>query len=1026
MATKFRKYIKSFTLIELIIVIAIIAVLWATVFLLLTQWMSKGRDSKRLTDINTISKSFSIYQLEYSSYPIPDWKLVPWKINENVLAYVWELWDSVVNKLWNLNKIPKDPQTKQNYLYWITYDAKEYQFWVVMEKYNKFSLLVNVYADEQSKTKVDWNYNWIISYNENNINKYANVPSLLFFSAEWNLDSIPLDDNNNTCYIVDWWSNIPQYSKCNQTTSDIIETNTWLSNNWILIVDNTTTLSDDEIKLMWWQSVLSKEMWLNNWDDIVSKLPVDWVCWNSNSQTFFQKPIWSLCEAWNSSEVILSGNQYEWTCDWLNGWWSESCYANLLQVYDIEDWFEKITAWSDLTCIIDTNEDLWCWWTNKYWVIKSIKSNDDFIVPIPQKISWVSNVKKVALWSTHICVLEWNWDVKCAWWNDFWQLWIWNNNDSSIFIQVASSVKLLDVNSKRTCVVNNLNEMYCRWRTEVWEFTTWAWDLSYNSPIKITLATWTTTIKDFDVWVYSICYIDQIDDLYCIWRSYSIPHSSSRVQYLKMNTPEKVKIISIWRYNWSFVSTTWKVYVFWKYEWNWNVGNWDQFLSNHIPQLLTWITANKLLLYRDTSCFTDMNDKLYCWWNNFNNEISSENISNKLIYEQSSIKDSVKYLWVWVWHVCVVNYKNSFSCIWSNKFWQLWNGYIDNELVKSIPYNVNNLTEIERRSMNYKQTAWLDSNWDIYTAWVNSYWQLWVWNNNNSKIFQKVVWNINFKLMDFNPYWNGCWVSNDDKLYCWWDNSTLQLWVTWVLYSNIPLLTEWISNVKDIMIAYRSMCIIKKDNSMRCRWASSWLWIWASSNTHQFQQVLDSNIKMVVWRRLSVCALNNNWEVYCWWGNTWLTVWNLNTWTVTTANKVSIDNVEQISMWDRQVCWLKNDWQVYCWWWWMSWELWNWQNQNSAMPVKVLWLSWKQVVQVVSGNQHNCALTSQWEVYCWWFWTFWQIWNWTFNNVSTATKVSWLANVKNIVASWNISCAEKLDWARYCWWDISNMWNWSR
>ncbi|MEF2175809.1 MAG: prepilin-type N-terminal cleavage/methylation domain-containing protein [Candidatus Absconditabacteria bacterium] len=1026
MATKLKRYLKSFTLIELIIVIAIIAVLGTTAFLLLTQWMSKSRDGKRIADLNTISKSFSIYQLENSNYPIPDGKLKPGKINESILAYVGEIGEGVISKLGNLTKIPLDPQSKKSYLYGITYDAKEYQFGTVMENERESSYIIKVYANEEYKTKVEGNYNGIISYNDNNTIKYANVPSLLYFSAEGELDSIPLDDNNNTCYLIDGGSNIPNDSSCNNSINKILETKTGLTNTGILIVDDINSLSEDEINLMGGYNLLSKEIGLNNGTDIVSKLPVDGVCGESNLQTFFQKPVGSLCEAGTNSEVVLSGNKYEWTCNGINNGGNDSCYANLLKVNGVEDGFEKIAAGTNLTCLIDTNEDLWCWGTNKFGVIKPITNSSDFIVSIPQKLSGVSNVKKVTLGSSHICILEGNGDVKCAGGNDFGQLGVGNNADSSLFIKVYSNVKYLDANSKRTCVVNNLNEMYCRGRTELGEFTTGPGDLSYNSPIKITLSPGTSIIKDLDVGVYSICYVDQIDELYCIGRSYTIPHSSNRTLFTKMVVPEAVKKVSIGRYNGSFISTSGKVYVYGKYEGNGNVGNGEQFLSNHIPQLLTGVSANKLILYYDTSCLTDHDNKLYCWGNNFNNEISSDNISNKLIYEESSMKDIVKYLGVGDGHVCVVNESDNFTCIGSNKFGQLGNGQVDNELVKSIPYNVDTISEIERKSMDYKQTAGLDDNGNLYTAGVNSYGQLGVGNNHNSKSFQKVAGNINFKLMDYNTYGNGCGVSNDNKLYCWGDNSLLQLGITGSLYSNIPLITEGVDNVKDITIAYRSMCIIKDDNSLRCRGSTSGLGIGAINHSYQFQQVLTANIKKVVGRRLSVCALDYTGEVYCWGTNTWLTAGSLDVGTVKTANKVAIDNVEEISMGDRQVCGLRNDGQVYCWGGGMSGELGNGQNQNSAIPVKVLGLSGKQVVQVVSGNQHNCALTSQGEVYCWGFGTYGQIGNGTFNNVSTATKVTGLANVKTIVASGNISCAEKIDGARYCWGDISGMGNGSR
>lgn len=52
---------KGFTLIELIIVIAIIAVLGTAAFLVLTEWLGKSRDARRVSDISTINTAINAW-----------------------------------------------------------------------------------------------------------------------------------------------------------------------------------------------------------------------------------------------------------------------------------------------------------------------------------------------------------------------------------------------------------------------------------------------------------------------------------------------------------------------------------------------------------------------------------------------------------------------------------------------------------------------------------------------------------------------------------------------------------------------------------------------------------------------------------------------------------------------------------------------------------------------------------------------------------------------------------------------------
>ena len=61
---------KAFTLVELIIVIAIIAVLSVSAFMVLTKWLGKSRDSRRLGDVGAIERSLTTWVSDYSGNPL--------------------------------------------------------------------------------------------------------------------------------------------------------------------------------------------------------------------------------------------------------------------------------------------------------------------------------------------------------------------------------------------------------------------------------------------------------------------------------------------------------------------------------------------------------------------------------------------------------------------------------------------------------------------------------------------------------------------------------------------------------------------------------------------------------------------------------------------------------------------------------------------------------------------------------------------------------------------------------------------
>ena len=68
MSLKTRK--EGFTLVELLVVMAIIAILSSAVIAYLSSTRAKGRDARRLSDINEISKALALYESNHQQYPL--------------------------------------------------------------------------------------------------------------------------------------------------------------------------------------------------------------------------------------------------------------------------------------------------------------------------------------------------------------------------------------------------------------------------------------------------------------------------------------------------------------------------------------------------------------------------------------------------------------------------------------------------------------------------------------------------------------------------------------------------------------------------------------------------------------------------------------------------------------------------------------------------------------------------------------------------------------------------------------------
>jgi len=127
---------KSFTVIELLLVIAIIGLLFSIVLVASSGARAQARDAKRKADIDAIRKALEFYYIEHDRYP----KKTAWvSLEENPTLDTGEKFSEAVGK-W-LPIIPKDPlwgKTKEtgdlySYQYRTTDDAKEYKIHVEME-----------------------------------------------------------------------------------------------------------------------------------------------------------------------------------------------------------------------------------------------------------------------------------------------------------------------------------------------------------------------------------------------------------------------------------------------------------------------------------------------------------------------------------------------------------------------------------------------------------------------------------------------------------------------------------------------------------------------------------------------------------------------------------------------------------------------------------------------------------------------------------------------------------------------------
>ena len=195
-----------FTLVELIVVITILAVLWTIAFVSLQGYSRDARDSKRISDVNSIRKVLEYDVLKKWYYILPEnWVNVTYSTwwESKAVWQQWIFWESNRVELWawnSLSKVPRDPLTNTYYTYSVLNTKKEIQIWAVLEWWVSYwpNLITDTYArwNEIWWSYIVWNYNGKVAKVTMWWNMYIfAVPSIISTDL-WTPDILALLQNN--------------------------------------------------------------------------------------------------------------------------------------------------------------------------------------------------------------------------------------------------------------------------------------------------------------------------------------------------------------------------------------------------------------------------------------------------------------------------------------------------------------------------------------------------------------------------------------------------------------------------------------------------------------------------------------------------------------------------------------------------------------------------------------------------------------------------------------------------------------
>ena len=357
-----------FTLIELIIVIAIIAILTVSAMMLLTKWLSKSRDSRRMADLENIKNALQVSFVEKEKYPLPD-EYTTFLASGINIWYQWVIKTGVIEKIDSLKRVLKDPDGSY-YTYRVNTKQNKFEIVAYLENWIDMWYLVDnkIFADSYYNKNIfiKWHNMWLITDNNKK-------PINLVLNWTWEIDLVNTSDVL-TAYFKEWiitwtWKDLITVVLANVSSEE--EKNLILSYDKSLVwwwkfdkgtgnvVYDSSSYNNSGI-IYWWANWTSWKIWkalFFDWND-------DYVEINDSDSLDVQKI--SISAYINTYGTGINSSYWPRI---VSKWWTTNSeqYGLWIGYKQDGEYISKINARLDVSTL---NNNTWIW-TDNYWDLKN-------------------------------------------------------------------------------------------------------------------------------------------------------------------------------------------------------------------------------------------------------------------------------------------------------------------------------------------------------------------------------------------------------------------------------------------------------------------------------------------------------------------------------------------------------------------------------------------------------------------------------------------------------------------------------